>query len=204
VSLIDVELSLSSEPLPDAAAWLIVDAQKRVDAFSDEHAVSIPAYVPSDFEVVYRGLAAIEAQRLATGRRFIEWGSGIGVITCLAESLGFDAVGIEIESQLVEMAEALAEEHGMSAQFARGSFVPRGAEPHLEMPDDVAWLTTTGPDGYEELEAEPDEFDVVFAYPWPGEEQVIFDLFAESAAVGALLLTYHGQEGLKLHRKVNR
>ena len=47
-------------------------------------------------------------------------------------------------------------------------------------PDDVAWLTTTGPDGYDELELEPDDFDVVFAYPWPGEEQVIFDLFADT------------------------
>ena len=98
--------------------------------------------------------------------------------------------------------QALADEHGMTAPFACGSFVPRGATPRLEMPDDVAWLATGGPDGYEELEMEPDEFDIVFAYPWPGEEQVIFDLFAGSAAVGALLLTYHGQDGLKLHRKV--
>jgi hypothetical protein len=188
--------------LPDAAAWLIADAQKRVEAFSDEHAASIPAYVPSDFELVYRGMAAIESQRLAMGRRFLEWGSGIGVIVCLAESLGFDAVGVEIELRLVEIAEALAEEHGMSVQFAHGNFVPRGAEPRMEMPDDVAWLATGGPDGYEELESEPDEFDVVFAYPWPGEEQVIFDLFAGSAAVGALLLTYHGQDGLRLQRKV--
>jgi hypothetical protein len=51
---------------------------------------------------------------------------------------------------------------------------------------------------------DPDDFDVVFAYPWPGEEQVIFDLFAGSTAVGALLLTYHGLEGLRLHRKVKR
>jgi hypothetical protein len=204
MALVEVELTVSSDPLPDATAWLIADAQQRVEAFSDEHAVSIPAYVPSDFEVVYRGLAAIELQRLATGRRFIEWGSGIGVITCLAESLGFDAVGIEIEPRLVEMAEELAEEHGASVQFARGSYVPHGAEPRLEMPDDVAWLASGGPDGYEELDMEPDDFDVVFAYPWPGEEQVIFDLFAGSAAVGALLLTYHGQDGLKLHRKVGR
>lgn len=202
--LVEVELAVSTAPLPDAVARLIADAQKCVEEFSDQHAASIPAFVPSDFEIVYRGLAAIESQRLATGRRFIEWGSGNGVITCFAEILGFDAAGIEIESQLVEMAESLAAAHGISAQFARGSFLPRGAEPLLEMPDDVAWLTTTGPDGYEELEAEPDEFDVVFAYPWPGEEQVIFDLFNKSAAAGALLLTYHGQDGLRLQRKVSR
>jgi hypothetical protein len=202
MSLVAVEFSASSDALPEAVAWLIADAQKRVEAFSDSHAACVPAFVPSDFEVVYRGLAAIDDQRLAAGRRFIEWGSGIGVITCLAESLGFDAVGIEIEPQLVKMADELANEHGISAKFACGSFVPHGAEPRLEMPDDVAWLSTGGPDGYEELEMEPDEFDVVFAYPWPGEEQVIFDLFTDSAAVGSLLLTYHGQDGLRLQRKV--
>jgi hypothetical protein len=44
----------------------------------------------------------------------------------------------------------------------------------------------------------------VFAYPWPGEEQVIFDLFADTASVGALLLTYHGIDGVRLQRKVKR
>ena len=202
--LVEIEFSVSADPIPDDVLRLIADAQRRVEEFSDRYAASVPAFVPSDFEAVYRGLAAIEASRLAAGRRFIEWGSGIGVITCLADGLGFDAVGIEIESQLVDMAEAFAEAHDIDVQFARGSFLPHGAEPRLEMPDDVAWLATHGPDGYEELEVEPDEFDVVFAYPWPGEEQVIFDLFADSAAVGALLLTYHGQEGLRLQRKVSR
>ena len=65
-------------------------------------------------------------------------------------------------------------------------------------------VSTTGPNGYDELELEPDDFDVVFAYPWPGEEQVIFDLFDDCAAVGALLLTYHGINDLRLQRKVKR
>ena len=82
--------------------------------------------------------------------------------------------------------------------------MPDGVEPHLDWTDGVAWLTTTGPDGYDELELDPDDFDVIFAYPWPGEEQVIFDLFADYAAVGALLLTYHGIEGVRLQRKVKR
>jgi hypothetical protein len=200
----EVELNARVQPIPDDVARLIADAQQRVEEFSDAQAAIVPAFVPSDFELVYHGLAAIESCRLATGRRFVEWGSGIGVITCLAETLGFDAVGIEIESQLVDIAVALAEAHDIDVQFARGSFLPPGTEPRLEMPDDVAWLATTGADGYDELDAEPDEFDLVYAYPWPGEEQVIFDLFADSAAAGALLLTYHGQEGLRLQRKVGR
>jgi predicted O-methyltransferase YrrM len=200
--LVGVEFAISTDPVPADVARLIADAQARVEEFSDRQAAIIPAFVPSDFELVYRALVAIDSARLAAGRRFIEWGSGLGVITCLAERVGFDAVGIEIEPELVDIAEALAAEHGIDTKFALGSFVPPGAEPHLEMPDDVAWLSTTGPDGYDELQVEPDEFDVVFANPWPGEEQVIFDLFLDCASVGALLLTYHGQEGLRLQRKV--
>ena len=200
--LVEVDFSCSTDPKPPEVERLIADAQRRVEEFSDRYAAVVPAFVPSDFEIVYRALAGIEASRLAAGRRFLEWGSGLGVITCFAATLGFDAMGIEIEPQLVDLAESLASDHEIEAQFVRGSFVPYGSEPRLEMPDDIAWLATTGPDGYEELELEPDEFDLVYAYPWPGEEEVIFNLFADSASVGALLLTYHGQEGLRLQRKV--
>jgi hypothetical protein len=72
---------------------------------------------------------------------------------------------------------------------------------HLESPDDFAWMTTDAQAAYEDLGLEPDDFDLIFAYPWPGEEQVIFDLFADCAATGALLLTYHGLEGVRLQRK---
>jgi len=200
--LVDVELELSEAAIPPAVSKLLVDAQQRIADLDTEKLIA--AFVPSDFELVYRALVSIQSHRLATGRRFIEWGSGLGIITCLAEGIGFDAVGIEIEPRLVDIAESIAADHGTAVQFARGSFVPREAEPQLDQLSDITWLTTSGLDGYEELELEPDDFDVVFAYPWPGEEQVIFDLFAEFAAVGALLLTYHGQEGVRLQRKVGR
>jgi hypothetical protein len=202
--LVEVELSLSADDVPENAARLIAHARRYVAALEDESKSSIPAFVPSDFELVYRALAAIKAGRLAAGRRFIEWGSGVGVVTCLAALVGFDAVGIEIEATLVEMAEELAGSHGIASQFARGNFVPPGAEPSIDWSADVAWLSTGGPDGYAELELEPDDFDLVFAYPWPGEEQVIFNLFADAAATGALLLTYHGLDGIRLQRKVRR
>jgi predicted O-methyltransferase YrrM len=202
--LVELPLELSQASIPANISRLISDAQERIADLEDESRASIPAFVPSDFELVYRGLLAINSANLATGRRLLEWGSGIGVVTCLAVSVGFDAVGIEIEPRLVRIAEELAKTHRIATQFICGSFVPEGAEPQVDFARDVNWLSTGGPDGYEELELEPDDFDVVFAYPWPGEEQVIFDLFASSTAVGALLLTYHGLEGLRLHRKVKR
>lgn len=202
--LVEIPLELSQELIPPTVAHLLADAHERIAALEDESRASIPAFVPSDFELVYRGLMAIKAGNLATGRRLVEWGSGIGVVTCLAVCVGFDAVGIEIEPKLVRSAEELARAHHISTQFVCGSFVPEGAEPQVDFARDVNWLSTGGADGYDELELEPDDFDVVFAYPWPGEEQVIFDLFMGSAAVGALLLTYHGLDGLRLQRKVKR
>lgn len=202
--LVEVDLTLSDDALPDNVTRLLADAQRRVERLDDKTRIAIPAFVPSDFEAAYRALVQIKAARLATGRRLVEWGSGIGAVTCLAVLADYDAVGIEIEPTLVAIAENLAHDHSIDTQFALGSFVPHGAQPRLDWTSGVSWLSTGGPDGYAELELDPDDFDVIFAYPWPGEEQVIFDLFGDSAAVGTLLLTYHGQEGLRLQRKVKR
>jgi predicted O-methyltransferase YrrM len=202
--LIEIDLTLTDNAAPANVARLLADAQRRVDRLEDETRASIPAFVPSDFELAYRALVQIKAARLATGRRFVEWGSGIGAVTCLAVLAGYNAYGIEIEPALVAIAEDLAHDHDIDTQFALGSFVPHGAEPHLDWTGGVTWLSTSGPDGYAELELDPDDFDIIFAYPWPGEEKVIFDLFEDCAAVGTLLLTYHGQEGLQLNRKVKR
>ena len=202
--LVEIELALTRDEIPANVAALLADATTQIELLEDESRASIPAFVPSDFELVFRALVEIKSGNLATGRRFIEWGSGTGVVTCLAVWLGFDAAGIEVEPKLVQLAEQLAKKHHVAAQFACGNFVPAGSEPRLDLAGDVAWLSSSGGDGYEQLQLDPDDFDVVFSYPWPGEEQVIFDLFADHAAVGSLLLTYHGQEGVRLQRKIRR
>jgi SAM-dependent methyltransferase len=202
--LLDIELTLDDRPLPPHIAALLADAKGRIESLEDNSRAAMPAFVPSDFELVYRALTAVGASNLAAGRRFLEWGSGIGVITCLATELGFDSVGIEIEQPLVDLAQHLAESHAIECQFVCGSFVPRGLEVHIQSPDDFAWMTTDAQSAYEELGLDPDDFDLIFAYPWPGEEQVIFDLFADCASTGALLLTYHGLEGVRLQRKTKR
>jgi hypothetical protein len=202
--LVDVEITLPTDPIPAGVVALIADAKARIDELEDKSRSAMPAFVPSDFEVAYRGLQAVHTANLATGRRFLEWGSGIGVVACLAAQLGFDAIGIEIESPLVEIADDLANAHDIDAEFLCGSFVPHGTEVTVGTADDFAWLSTTGPVAYDDLDLEPNDFDLIFAYPWPGEEQIIFDLFANHAATGALLLTYHGIEGVRLQRKTKR
>ena len=43
---------------------------------------------------------------------------------------------------------------------------------------------------------------MIFAYPWPDEEQLIEALLERHAGEGALLLTNHGGQDLRLRRKV--
>ena len=50
----------------------------------------------------------------------------------------------------------------------------------------------------------PDDLDVVYAYPWPDEEAVTAELFERYAGTGAILLTYHGGDGIRARRKVDK
>lgn len=202
--LIEIELPAARGQVPAESSALLADAKTRLEQYDAKFQASIPAFVPSDFELVYHALAWIQDSQLTPGRRFLEWGSGIGVVACLAAQLRFDAIGIEIEEPLVQIAESIAADHGIEVEFACGSYVPHGAEPFIDTAGEVTWLRTDGPDSYSDLDLEPEDFDLIYAYPWPGEEQVIFDLFERSASVGALLLTFHSQEGLRLQRKVRR
>lgn len=164
-------------------------------------------FFPSDYVTVYHALLAITQLDLATGSAFCEWGSGLGVVTNLAEMQGWQACGIEINRDLVDEAIELAEAFDSHAEFVHGSFVPRGCEARAEKAyaatdEGVAWLSTEADDAYDDLGLDPDDFDLIFAYPWPGEENVIDELFDYCAARGALLLTYGQQNSVRLHRKV--
>ncbi len=124
------------------------------------------------------------------------------MVSCLASLLGFDAWGIEVEEDLIDAARQLAGDFELPAEFAGGSFVPREAEDQLARSGEHAWLNTASRSGYEVMGLDLDEFDLVFVYPWPDEEQLVEDLFEQHARTGALLLSYHGGEDVRLSRKV--
>ena len=88
-------------------------------------------------------------------------------------------------------------------EFVCGSFIPQGGEDVADIVGDFAWLRTDAPSAYDELGLDPDDFDVIFAYPWPGEEQAIYDLFERYAAAGALLVTFQGVEAVRVMRLVS-
>ena len=200
--LVDVELSPVPAPLPGDVSDLLRVADKRIEQFlEDQRDRVVPGFVPSDFVRVYEALRAIRRNKLAPGNLFCEWGSGLGIVALLAAKLGFCACGIELEAELVEGARGLANEFDAEVEFVCGTLIPSGGELHADRPMETAWLGLGGADAYEELELDACDFDVIFAYPWPGDEAVIEDLFEEYGAAGALLLTFHGMEDLKLRRK---
>lgn len=202
MSLVPVKLS---DVLPDATpevAAFIADAQSRIDAFIESHQANpVNAFVPSNFPLVYRALRQVAEAHLAPGPLFCEWGSGVGVVTCLAKMVGFDACGIEFDADLVAVSENLARDYRLKVDFYRGNLVPHDGQEIAEQVEEFEWLAVGGPDPYDEMDLDIDDFDVIFAYPWPGEEGVVEQLFDRFAADGALLMTYNGSENIRLFRR---
>lgn len=144
------------------------------------------SFVPADYA---RVLEALLPHR-APGKSFLEWGSGNGVITIMADLLGFDACGIELDPDLVEEAVGLAARHGSRARFVAGSFLPEGYEYRAKDGDNRLGTLGEGASGYLRLGRALDDFDVVYGYPWGGEEAVMHDLMRRYGSPGSVLLLH--------------
>jgi hypothetical protein len=153
-------------------------------------------FVPADYSRVLETLLTLRAPGLS----FLEWGSATGVITIMADLLGFDACGIEFDSKLVEVARGLARKFDSRARFAVGSFLPTGY--HYKPRDGDGRLGTIddGESGYLELRRPLEEFDLVYGYPWGGEEAMMLDLMRCYGGRGARLLLHGSTPGMKVYR----
>jgi hypothetical protein len=197
--LLDLDVPIRQTKLPGDVRAFLREADRRITRFLREG--HVPAFVPSDFPRVYQTLRALSEAGLTQGGLFCEWGSGFGVVACLATLLDFDAFGIEVEDELVEAAQELADDFGLPVEFVHGSFLPADFDARGQQ---FAWLTTDTHDGHATLDLGPDDFDVIFAYPWPDEESLTADLFERRGRVGALLVTYHTSDELRVQRKITR
>ena len=197
--LLDLRVMSTRSVLPADVRALLREATKRIRRFQREH--RIPAFVSSDYQRAYHALRALTKGDLLAGDQFCEWGSGFGVVACLAAMLDFDACGIEIEGELVDAAQQLADDFGLPVEFIRGSFIPKGGDPYGDTTEEFAWLTPDEGTTHEELAVCPDDFDVIFAYPWPDEERLTENFFELHAALGGVLVTYHESGDFRLRRK---
>jgi hypothetical protein len=152
-------------------------------------------FIASEYEVV---LAALVAHR-RPGLRFLELGSASGVIAIMADLLGYDACGIEIDASLVATARDLAARFDSGARFVEGSFFPTG---YVYRPRDrrgSAVPLGDGLSGYVQLGRALDDFDVVFGFPWGGEEPIMLDLMRCYGREDALLLVHGVDYGVKAY-----
>jgi SAM-dependent methyltransferase len=201
---------LESIPLPaenmeriipaEVRTW-VSDARERIQAFQDrwDHEW-IEQFVASDYELVYQTLDWLREERLLTGNRFLEWGAGFAVVSALAARLGFDAVGIEAEPTLYRHGQQTIRDWNQPVELVQGNFLPAGVE-DMALDPTLPSLGHPVASAYEAIGLEIDDFSLVFAYPWPGEEDFLADVFLQYAADGALLLQFCGPYDLRLWRK---
>ena len=167
--------------------------QRFDDTFRSRH---FHPFVPADYEIARNLLSSLRIP----GRRFLEWGSATGVITIMADMMGFDACGIEIDASLVATAHEVASRHRSAARFAVGSFLPAGYRFRTRDGDGRTGTIEDGPSGYLELGLALEDFDVVFGYPWGGEEGVMLDVMQQYGRSDALLLLYDSDNSVHGYR----
>lgn len=153
-------------------------------------------FVPADYERVLQTLLALRRP----GLRFLEWGSATGVITIMADLIGYEAYGIELDAELVGIARGLADRFGSGARFAAGSFIPSGYRWRPRNGDGRIGTIGDGESAYPELRHPLDDFDLVYAFPWHGEEPMMLDLMARYGDPGARFLLHGGNEGVRVFR----
>jgi hypothetical protein len=154
------------------------------------------AYVSADYDAVFRSLVPLRG-RVDT---FLEWGSGLGVVTIMASRLGFEAYGIENEPELVEYSNAFGKRYGPDAQFVCGNFFPREFEWNAAEGEIEVRTTLQGVSAYERMGRKLTDFDLVYAYPWPEEHQLYQNVMRKHGRLDSLLLTYDVRRGMELHR----
>jgi hypothetical protein len=151
-------------------------------------------FVPGD----YGGILQTLLEFRAPGVKFLEWGSATGVVVVMADLLGLDAYGIELDGGLVAIARGLAERYESRARFVAGSFLPTGYRWRPKTGDGRLGTIGQGVSAYAELGHGLDDFDVVYAYPWNGEEPMMLDLMRLYGNSKAHLLL-HGDHGVSVY-----
>ena len=188
---------------PDLADKLAV-MRHRIEMFQDcweQHRAE--QFVAADYELVCRAIRWIGDSQPVIGKRFLEWGCGFAAFACLAESLGWSVHAVEAHPDLVCQAQQTIRWWPAKVDLVTGNFLPPGAE-QLTADPTLPSLGHGGTSAYEQWGLDLDDFDLIYSYPWPGEDTFHEDVFDRYAAHGALLLMFVGPNELKLWRKCRR
>ncbi len=208
VALEEIPLEIDRVWVPEQVdAWIRRAEARAAEFYEAGLGLKFPKYVPSDPRVVHGAMAALLEHGHLRGRTFCEWGCGFGIAAGIAALLGMKAYGIEIEDELADRAVGLAAEAGLDLAILRTDYLPEGfAECEGWGGKDLispAERTTRGgviePPEYDGLD--PEGVDLFFVYPWPGQEEMMMDLFTAVASHGAVLLIYLGEGEIAAYRR---
>ncbi|MDE0569118.1 MAG: hypothetical protein OSB44_00450 [Verrucomicrobiales bacterium] len=206
----EIDLTIERKKLPEKIKNYLREANHRIDEFFEtERNRKVPRFIPCNDELLYHWLSAINDSDLCLGKVYCEWGSGYGVGTCLASLLGYESYGIEIEPSLIEASRKLAEDSNISVTIIEHDYMPEGFECYegsggveLIRPENYTYQERSElRPGYEGMDADLDEVDIFFIYPWPGEQEFVLEFFQAVAADGALCLIYLGDDEFGLYQK---
>lgn len=188
----DIEAAVTIPALPPECRELFQEADTVWERYS--HHRDFVRYVAADYDAVFRSLAALRG-RVST---VLEWGSGLGVVTIMARLLGFEAYGIEYAPSLVKCSREFAQRFAPDAVFVEGSFIPSDYVFDPAFGDSLFQSEVDVESGYEELEMELSDFDLVYAFPWPDEINFLNHVMAQCSGTQTLFLTYDATEGMIL------
>lgn len=207
----ELVISFESKPLPAKASAYLTEANRRIDRlFESGRNKRIPRFIPSDAIAIYNALDFITSEDFPLGRVYCEWGSGYGIGSCFAALLGYEAYGIEIETELATASEELANDFGINIQIINSDYMPEGfecgngiggAELVRSEQQVFGYGNCDEVARYEGMDHGLDEVDLFFIYPWPGEQEFVQEFFHAVAADGAILLAYYGENDLCAYRK---
>ncbi len=164
------------------------EAEQKRDAFH--------SYASANYDMVFDSLVQLRGKATT----FLEWGSGLGMVSIMASQLGFEAYGIEAESQLVEHAQGFADQVEANAQFAIGSFIPDEFEWNPSAGDESIRTVIDAPAAYDQFDMNLLDFDLIYAYPWPTEHVLYHNILKQFAKPGTFFLSYDAREGIDLQR----
>jgi len=210
VPIEEINLKIEEKKLPEKVKNYLKEANQRIDVlFETERNRKIPRFIPCNDKLLYHWLSAIKGSDLCLGKVYCEWGSGYGVGTCLASLLGYESYGIEIEPSLIEESKKLAEDSNIPVTIIQRDYMPEGFECYegsggaeLIRPENYTYQDGSGlRPSYEGMDADLDEVDIFFIYPWPGEQEFVLEFFQAVAADGALCLIYLGDDEFGLYQK---
>ena len=201
LTLLEVDWD-SESIIPEEIEGLLAKADSLLQSYWDSwHRRPIEQYVACDFRDVWRAMQAVKTQNLPFGNLFCEWGCGFGIVTALASKLGWDAVGIEAEEFLVQQAQAFLRSEKIPAEIWHGNFLPPGSQGLAKRQANHASLFHQIPCAYPKKSLGVDDFATIFAYPWPGEDYFLKDVFRHYAADQAILVMFLGPYELEIYRK---